>query len=93
MASVICFPFDFQDEHPPIPDSLSPDITDFLRQCFKKVGEQIFQSMLFIQSVLFVIVTFVVACLGLLASSRSFTFVFILYCFLVVSSPFLNYLI
>lgn len=27
----------FQDEHPPIPDSLSPDITDFLRQCFKKV--------------------------------------------------------
>lgn len=27
-----------QDEHPPIPDSLSPDITDFLRQCFKKVG-------------------------------------------------------
>ncbi|GFS42445.1 mitogen-activated protein kinase kinase kinase 7 [Actinidia rufa] len=27
-----------QDEHPPIPDSLSPDITDFLRQCFKKVS-------------------------------------------------------
>ncbi|KAI8538492.1 hypothetical protein RHMOL_Rhmol09G0108000 [Rhododendron molle] len=26
-----------QDEHPPIPDGLSPDITDFLRQCFKKV--------------------------------------------------------
>ncbi|XP_047311875.1 MAP3K epsilon protein kinase 1-like isoform X2 [Impatiens glandulifera] len=25
-----------QDEHPPIPDGLSPDITDFLRQCFKK---------------------------------------------------------
>ncbi|CAI9785538.1 unnamed protein product [Fraxinus pennsylvanica] len=25
-----------QDEHPPIPDSLSPAITDFLRQCFKK---------------------------------------------------------
>ncbi|KAM2422529.1 MAP3K epsilon protein kinase 1-like [Malus sylvestris] len=25
-----------QDEHPPIPDSLSPDITDFLGQCFKK---------------------------------------------------------
>ncbi|CAI0397960.1 unnamed protein product [Linum tenue] len=25
-----------QDDHPPIPDSLSPDITDFLRQCFKK---------------------------------------------------------
>ncbi|KAL6187219.1 hypothetical protein ACLB2K_043334 [Fragaria x ananassa] len=25
-----------QDEHPPIPDSLSPDITDFLCQCFKK---------------------------------------------------------
>ncbi|KAL8201411.1 hypothetical protein R6Q57_012750 [Mikania cordata] len=25
-----------QDEHPPIPDSLSPGITDFLRQCFKK---------------------------------------------------------
>uniref|UniRef100_A0A2N9EYQ1 Protein kinase domain-containing protein n=1 Tax=Fagus sylvatica TaxID=28930 RepID=A0A2N9EYQ1_FAGSY len=25
-----------QDERPPIPDSLSPDITDFLRQCFKK---------------------------------------------------------
>ncbi|KAE8705526.1 hypothetical protein F3Y22_tig00110422pilonHSYRG00012 [Hibiscus syriacus] len=27
-----------QDEHPPIPDSLSPDITDFLRQCFKKAS-------------------------------------------------------
>lgn len=27
----------FQDEHPPIPDSLSRDITDFLCQCFKKV--------------------------------------------------------
>jgi len=27
----------FQDDNPPIPDSLSPDITDFLRQCFKKV--------------------------------------------------------
>ncbi|KAK9052628.1 hypothetical protein SSX86_029258 [Deinandra increscens subsp. villosa] len=25
-----------QDEHPPIPDGLSPGITDFLRQCFKK---------------------------------------------------------
>ncbi|KAH9706994.1 MAP3K epsilon protein kinase 1 [Citrus sinensis] len=25
-----------QDERPPIPESLSPDITDFLRQCFKK---------------------------------------------------------
>ncbi|XWS63320.1 hypothetical protein CRYUN_Cryun06bG0085000 [Craigia yunnanensis] len=25
-----------QDEHPPIPDRLSPDITDFLHQCFKK---------------------------------------------------------
>ncbi|KAF3603149.1 hypothetical protein F2Q69_00038525 [Brassica cretica] len=25
-----------QDDSPPIPDSLSPDITDFLRQCFKK---------------------------------------------------------
>ncbi|KFK38702.1 hypothetical protein AALP_AA3G148800 [Arabis alpina] len=25
-----------QDDNPPIPDSLSPDITDFLRQCFKK---------------------------------------------------------
>ncbi|PQQ02183.1 MAP3K epsilon protein kinase 1-like isoform X1 [Prunus yedoensis var. nudiflora] len=25
-----------QDEHPPIPDSLSHDITDFLGQCFKK---------------------------------------------------------
>lgn len=25
-----------QDEHPPIPDSLSPAITDFLRQCFQK---------------------------------------------------------
>uniref|UniRef100_A0A6N2M882 Uncharacterized protein n=1 Tax=Salix viminalis TaxID=40686 RepID=A0A6N2M882_SALVM len=24
------------DDNPPIPDSLSPDITDFLRQCFKK---------------------------------------------------------
>lgn len=29
--------FFFQDENPPIPDSISPDITDFLRQCFKKV--------------------------------------------------------
>ncbi|KAF8054581.1 hypothetical protein N665_1324s0011 [Sinapis alba] len=25
-----------QDDSPPIPDSLSPDITDFLQQCFKK---------------------------------------------------------
>ncbi|CAL9120902.1 unnamed protein product [Musa textilis] len=25
-----------QDEHPPIPEGLSPDITDFLHQCFKK---------------------------------------------------------
>ncbi|XP_076950599.1 MAP3K epsilon protein kinase 1-like isoform X2 [Bidens hawaiensis] len=25
-----------QDEHPPIPDNLSPGLTDFLRQCFKK---------------------------------------------------------
>ncbi|GMN47978.1 hypothetical protein TIFTF001_017155 [Ficus carica] len=30
----------FQDDHPPIPDSLSPDITDFLRQCFKKDARQ-----------------------------------------------------
>ncbi|KAL2518562.1 MAP3K epsilon protein kinase 1 [Abeliophyllum distichum] len=29
-----------QDEHPPIPDSLSTDITDFLRQCFKKDARQ-----------------------------------------------------
>ncbi|GKV21312.1 hypothetical protein SLEP1_g31304 [Rubroshorea leprosula] len=29
-----------QDEHPPIPDRLSPDITDFLRQCFKKDARQ-----------------------------------------------------
>ncbi|KAH6831363.1 mitogen-activated protein kinase kinase kinase 7 [Perilla frutescens var. hirtella] len=29
-----------QDEHPPIPDSLSPAITDFLRQCFKKDAGQ-----------------------------------------------------
>ncbi|GAV80001.1 Pkinase domain-containing protein [Cephalotus follicularis] len=29
-----------QDEHPPIPDSLSSDITDFLRQCFKKDARQ-----------------------------------------------------
>ncbi|KAK2635752.1 hypothetical protein Ddye_030544 [Dipteronia dyeriana] len=29
-----------QDERPPIPDSLSPDITDFLRQCFKKDARQ-----------------------------------------------------
>ncbi|XP_022998374.1 MAP3K epsilon protein kinase 1-like isoform X1 [Cucurbita maxima] len=29
-----------QDKHPPIPDSLSPDITDFLRQCFKKDARQ-----------------------------------------------------
>lgn len=25
-----------QDEHPPIPEHLSPDITDFLHQCFRK---------------------------------------------------------
>ncbi|GER57856.1 protein kinase [Striga asiatica] len=30
-----------QDEHPPIPDSLSPAITDFLRQCFKKVRRKL----------------------------------------------------
>ncbi|KAG9453114.1 hypothetical protein H6P81_006018 [Aristolochia fimbriata] len=29
-----------QDKHPPIPDGLSPDITDFLRQCFKKDAMQ-----------------------------------------------------
>ncbi|KAL1807525.1 hypothetical protein ACET3Z_024515 [Daucus carota] len=29
-----------QDEQPPIPDSLSPAITDFLRQCFKKDHRQ-----------------------------------------------------
>ncbi|XXG66881.1 hypothetical protein AAC387_Pa06g0356 [Persea americana] len=29
-----------QDEHPPIPDGLSPDITDFLHQCFKKDAMQ-----------------------------------------------------
>ncbi|XP_077248433.1 MAP3K epsilon protein kinase 1-like isoform X3 [Tasmannia lanceolata] len=29
-----------QDEQPPIPDNLSPDITDFLRQCFKKDAMQ-----------------------------------------------------
>ncbi|XP_019185101.1 PREDICTED: MAP3K epsilon protein kinase 1-like isoform X2 [Ipomoea nil] len=29
-----------QDEHPPIPDSLSPAITDFLRQCFQKDARQ-----------------------------------------------------
>ncbi|XP_019450937.1 PREDICTED: MAP3K epsilon protein kinase 1-like isoform X2 [Lupinus angustifolius] len=29
-----------QDEHPPIPDSLSPDITGFLHQCFKKDARQ-----------------------------------------------------
>ncbi|KAF8407463.1 hypothetical protein HHK36_006596 [Tetracentron sinense] len=29
-----------QDEHPPIPDRLSPGITDFLRQCFKKDARQ-----------------------------------------------------
>ncbi|XP_059633399.1 MAP3K epsilon protein kinase 1-like [Cornus florida] len=29
-----------QDEHPPIPDGLSPAITDFLRQCFKKDARQ-----------------------------------------------------
>uniref|UniRef100_A0A6N2MH64 Protein kinase domain-containing protein n=1 Tax=Salix viminalis TaxID=40686 RepID=A0A6N2MH64_SALVM len=28
------------DDNPPIPDSLSPDITDFLRQCFKKDATQ-----------------------------------------------------
>ncbi|RDY10347.1 MAP3K epsilon protein kinase 1, partial [Mucuna pruriens] len=31
---------DNMDEHPPIPDSLSPDITDFLLQCFKKDSRQ-----------------------------------------------------
>jgi serine/threonine protein kinase len=25
-----------QDVHPPIPEGLSPEITDFLRQCFQK---------------------------------------------------------
>ncbi|CAN8260071.1 unnamed protein product [Cochlearia groenlandica] len=29
-----------QDDSPPIPDSLSPDLTDFLRQCFKKDSRQ-----------------------------------------------------
>ncbi|KAL1568774.1 MAP3K epsilon protein kinase 1 [Salvia divinorum] len=29
-----------QDDHPPIPNSLSPAITDFLRQCFKKDAGQ-----------------------------------------------------
>ncbi|KAL9664752.1 hypothetical protein QQ045_020159 [Rhodiola kirilowii] len=29
-----------QDERPPIPDGLSPDITDFLHQCFKKDARQ-----------------------------------------------------
>ncbi|KAL1803617.1 hypothetical protein ACET3Z_032264 [Daucus carota] len=29
-----------QDEQPPIPDSLSPAMTDFLRQCFKKDARQ-----------------------------------------------------
>lgn len=29
-----------QDIHPPIPEGLSPDITDFLRQCFKKDAMQ-----------------------------------------------------
>ncbi|KAG9146201.1 hypothetical protein Leryth_007903 [Lithospermum erythrorhizon] len=29
-----------QDEHPPIPDSLSPTMTDFLRLCFKKDARQ-----------------------------------------------------
>ncbi|XP_074574163.1 MAP3K epsilon protein kinase 1-like isoform X3 [Curcuma longa] len=29
-----------QDDHPPIPEGLSPDITDFLRQCFKKDAMQ-----------------------------------------------------
>ncbi|WOK96579.1 MAP3K epsilon protein kinase 1 [Canna indica] len=29
-----------QDERPPIPEGLSPDITDFLRQCFKKDAMQ-----------------------------------------------------
>ncbi|CAN4107010.1 unnamed protein product [Withania somnifera] len=29
-----------QDDHPPIPDSLTPAITDFLRQCFKKDARQ-----------------------------------------------------
>uniref|UniRef100_A0A6N2MRZ1 Protein kinase domain-containing protein n=1 Tax=Salix viminalis TaxID=40686 RepID=A0A6N2MRZ1_SALVM len=29
-----------KDDNPPIPDSLSPDITDFLRQCFKKDATQ-----------------------------------------------------
>uniref|UniRef100_A0A2P2MTC6 non-specific serine/threonine protein kinase n=1 Tax=Rhizophora mucronata TaxID=61149 RepID=A0A2P2MTC6_RHIMU len=29
-----------QDDHPPLPDSLSADISDFLRQCFKKDARQ-----------------------------------------------------
>ncbi|XP_073129923.1 MAP3K epsilon protein kinase 1-like [Henckelia pumila] len=29
-----------QDEHPPIPDGISADLTDFLRQCFKKDARQ-----------------------------------------------------
>ncbi|KAL9229944.1 hypothetical protein vseg_005355 [Gypsophila vaccaria] len=29
-----------QDEHPPIPDGLSPDMSDFLRLCFKKDARQ-----------------------------------------------------
>ncbi|KAK4793729.1 hypothetical protein SAY86_024164 [Trapa natans] len=29
-----------RDDHPPLPDSLSPDITDFLHQCFKKDARQ-----------------------------------------------------
>ncbi|KAL8139902.1 hypothetical protein V2J09_005923 [Rumex salicifolius] len=29
-----------QDEHPPIPDGISADITDFLKQCFKKDARQ-----------------------------------------------------
>ncbi|KAJ8747290.1 hypothetical protein K2173_011555 [Erythroxylum novogranatense] len=29
-----------QDDHPPLPDTLSPDITDFLHHCFKKDARQ-----------------------------------------------------
>lgn len=34
-----------QDERPPIPDSLSPAMTDFLCQCFKKVMQMKFHNL------------------------------------------------
>lgn len=40
--------YNLQDLHPPIPDGFSPDFTDFLHQCFKKVTNYIVKWHLFI---------------------------------------------